>query len=76
MGGAARAQHLVWLQSLGGTDGKGRSHAKRLRRELICIPARVLRHARRVVLRLSPLQHRGPFLAVWAALQALPSAVP
>jgi hypothetical protein len=66
----------AWLQSLGGADAKGRAHAKRLRRELICIPARVLRHARRVVLRLSPLQHRGPFLAVWAALKALPSAVP
>lgn len=66
----------AWIQSLGGVDAKGRSHAKRLRRELICIPARVLRHARQVVLRLSPLQHRGPFLSVWAALQALPSAVP
>jgi hypothetical protein len=38
--------------------------------------ARVLRHARRVVLRLSPVQRRGPFLSVLASLQAMPSAVP
>lgn len=66
----------AWLQCLGGADGEGRAHAKRLRRELICIPVRVLRHARQVVLRLSPVQRRGPFLSVWATLQALPSAVP
>lgn len=66
----------AWLQALSGADTEGRAHAKRLRRELICIPARVLRHARQVVLRLSPTQRRGPFLTVWAALQALPSAGP
>jgi len=66
----------AWAQGLGGTDGDGRSHAKRARRELICIPARVIHHARRVVLRLSPTHRRGPFLSAWAALRALPSAVP
>jgi hypothetical protein len=66
----------TWLQGLGGADTDGRAHAKRLRRELICIPARVLHHARQLVLRLSPAQRRGPFVSVWAALRALPSAVP
>jgi hypothetical protein len=66
----------TWLQGLGGADHEGRAHAKRLRRELICIPARVIHHARQLVLRLSPAQRRGPFVSVWAALRALPSAVP
>ena len=66
----------AWVQGLGGVDGDGRSHAKRVRRELICIPARVVHHARRVVLRLSPAHRRGPFLSAWANLGALPSAVP
>jgi len=66
----------AWAQGLGGADAQGRAHAKRARRELFCIPARVLHHARRVVLRLSPAHRRGPFLATWAALRALPSASP
>jgi len=66
----------AWTQGLGGADADGRAHAKRARRELFCIPARVLHHARRVVLRLSPTHRRGPFLATWAVLRALPSASP
>lgn len=63
----------VFCQSLAGTDTDGRAHAKRARRELFVVPARVLHHARQVVLRLSPVHRRG-WLAAFSALQALPSA--
>ena len=66
----------VFCQSLGGVDGEGRAHAKRARRELFMVPARVLSHARRIVLRLSPVHRRGSFLTAWCTLQALPSAPP
>jgi len=66
----------AWVQSLGAADADGRAHAKRARRELFCVPARVLRHARRVIVRLSPVHRRGPFASVWSALRALPSASP
>jgi hypothetical protein len=66
----------AWVQALGGADADGRAHAKRARRELFCFPARVIHHARRVVLRLSPVHRRGPFLSTWAALEALSSAFP
>ena len=61
-------------QALGRVDTNGRAHAKRARRELFMVPARVLHHARRIVLRLSPTYRRGPLLAAWAALQALRTA--
>jgi hypothetical protein len=64
----------VFVQSLGGVDPDGRAHGKRLRRELLLIPARVLRHARRIVLRLAPGARHGPFIQAWRTLQALPSA--
>lgn len=64
----------VFTQSLGGVDTDGRAHAKRARRELFLIPARVLRHARRIVLRLAPGGRQRPFLRAWQALQALPAA--
>src|SRR6266852_6100459 len=41
-------------QALGRVDTGGRAHAKRARRELFMVPARVLHHARRLVVRLSP----------------------
>jgi len=66
----------AWVQSLGGADTDGRAHAKRARRELFCLPARVIRHARQVIVRLSPAHRRGPFASVWRALRALPSASP
>ncbi len=66
----------VFCQSLGGVDAGGRAHAKRARRELFVVPARVLSHARRIVLRLSPVHRRGSFLTAWCALRALPSAGP
>jgi len=62
MWGALLAVNLsAWLHELAGLDhgdGRGRAHLGRLRRELICIPGRVIRHARRTVLRLPP----GPSL--------------
>ena len=64
----------VFIQSLGGLDHDGRAHGKRLRRELLLIPARVLRHARQIVLRLAPGARHGPFMQAWKTLQALPSA--
>ena len=66
----------VFCQSLAGIDTDGRAHAKRARRELFLVPARVLSHARNVVLRLSPVHHRGPFLRAWRTLSALPAAAP
>jgi hypothetical protein len=66
----------VFCQSLGGLDTDGRAHAKRARRELFNLPARVLHHARRLVLRLSPVHNHGGFLRAWLTLCALPSAGP
>lgn len=61
MWGALLAVNLsAWLHELGGLDhgnGRGRAHLPRLRRELICLPGRVTRHARRTVLRLPPSDH-------------------
>jgi hypothetical protein len=63
----------AWLQELTGIDrgnGRGRRTIARLRRELFCVPARVVHHARRIELRLPP----GPQLltTVLTRLQALP----
>ncbi|MWA07347.1 hypothetical protein F8568_044890 [Actinomadura sp. LD22] len=47
----------AWLQELCGLDlgnGRGRATIARLRRELICVPARIVTHARRLELRLPP----------------------
>lgn len=58
MWGALLAVNLsAWLHELGGLDdgdGYGRAHLTRLRRELICIPGRVIHHARQITLRLPP----------------------
>ncbi|MDP9388013.1 MAG: transposase [Actinomycetota bacterium] len=64
----------VCCQSLGRVDGAGRAHANRGRRELFVVPARVLSHAPRIVLRLSPVHRRGSFLTAWRILRALPAA--
>lgn len=66
----------AWIQALGRVDNNGRAHGKRLRRELIAIPARVLTHARQTVVRLDPVAHAGPFPIAWRHLRALPSAAP
>ena len=76
MWGALLAVNLsAWLHELGGLDngqGRRRAHLGRLRRELICIPGRVTRHARRTILRLPP----GTTLLaeVLARLRKLPAA--
>ena len=65
----------TWLQSLCGLDAgpHGRAHGKRLRRELIAVPARVLHHAHRLVLRVA-LEHRdGVFTEAWNTLGAMAS---
>lgn len=61
MWGALLALNLsAWLHELGRLDhgnGRGRAHLPRLRRELICLPGRLTRHARHTVLRLPPGDH-------------------
>ena len=75
MWGALLAVNLsAWLHELGGLDtgdGHGRSHLGRLRRDLVCVPGRVIRHARRTVLRLPP--GHTVLAQVLARLRALPT---
>ena len=65
----------AWLQSLAGADTgpDGRAHGKRLRRELVCVAARVVRHARKTVVRPAPEHRHGVFCDAWQVLDALPS---
>ena len=65
----------TFLQSLCGLDtGRhGRAHGKRLRRELVAVPARVLHHAHRLVLRVTPEHRYGVFADAWGRLQAMAS---
>jgi hypothetical protein len=44
----------VLLKTLSGIDTNGWAHCGRLRRELLCIPARVIRHAGQLEMRLPP----------------------
>jgi len=61
-----------WLQALTGHDeAEGRAHGKRLRRELVCIAARVTCHAKRLEVHTSNEEHHGPFGDAWRALDAL-----
>ena len=60
------------VQALTGHDHPHRAHGKRLRRELITIPARVVHHARRLILRLAPDQADGPLIGAYHLLHALP----
>lgn len=61
----------AWTQTLGQVDDDGRAHGKRLRRQLLCLPARIIRHARRTVIRLAPRDHHGPFPTAWKNLTAI-----
>jgi hypothetical protein len=65
----------AWLQSLAGVDigPDGRAHGKRLRRELISVPARVCHHAHGLFVRVAPEHRQGVFAHAWRALGALPS---
>ena len=50
----------AWLQELAGLDhgdGRGRAHLGTLRHRLLNVPARLVRHAGQVTLRLPPGQH-------------------
>jgi hypothetical protein len=66
----------VFVQSLGRVDRQGRAHGKRARRELFCLPARVLTHARQIVVRFAVGAADVAFRAAWANLRALPTATP
>jgi len=48
------------LQALTKIDQHGRAHAARLRHELLCVPARLVRHAGSLTLRLPPGDHLLP----------------
>ena len=60
------------LQALTGIDQNGRAHAARLRHELLCVPARLVRHQRRLTLRLPPGDHLLP--VVLTRIRELPVA--
>jgi Transposase DDE domain group 1 len=50
----------VLLQALTRLDQHGRAHAARLRHELLCVPARLVKHGRGLTLRLPPGAHLLP----------------
>jgi len=63
-----------WLQAITGHDEpSGRAHGKRLRREPVCIAARITHHAGRTEVHAAPEDHVGAFGDDWRALDALPS---
>ncbi|MEI2775175.1 MAG: IS1380 family transposase [Tetrasphaera sp.] len=62
----------VLLQALTGIDQRHRAHGARLRHELLCVPARIVRHGRQLILRLPPGQQLLP--TVLARIRALPTA--
>lgn len=74
MWGALLAVNLsAWLQELAGLDrgdGRGRNHLGTLRHRLLMIPARLVRHAGQVTLRLPPGQQL--LAQVLARLRRLP----
>jgi Transposase DDE domain group 1 len=70
---------LCDLSPLAGASGTApektplRRHAKTLRRALLCVPARITRHARKPILRFAAgYRHLDAFEATWAAAYALP----
>jgi hypothetical protein len=75
MWGALLAVNLsAWLQELAGLDtgdGRGRAHLGTLRRRLLNVPARLVRHAGQVTLRLPPGQQL--LAEVLARLRRLPA---
>jgi hypothetical protein len=74
MWGALLAVNLsAWLQELAGLDtgdGRGRAHLGTLRHRLLAVPARLIRHAGQVTLRLPPGQQL--LAQVLARLRRLP----
>lgn len=61
----------VLLQALTGLDGKARAHGARLRHQLLCVPARLIRHGRGLTLRLPPDRQLLP--TVLARIRELPA---
>ena len=59
------------LQALTGIDEDGRAHAARLRHELLCVPARLVRHSRSLTLRLPPGEQLLP--TVLTRIRELPT---
>lgn len=61
----------VLLQAITQLDETGRAHAARLRHQLLCVPVRLVHHARGLTLRLPP----GPQLlpTVLARIRELPT---
>ncbi len=62
----------VLLQALTRIDHNGRAHAARLRHQLLCVPARLIRHGRVLTLRLPPGDHLLP--TVLARIRELDTA--
>jgi hypothetical protein len=60
------------LQQVAGR--KVRAHAKRLRSELICIPARLAHSGWRVILRLAPGADKALFWDLYDAIRAITSS--
>jgi hypothetical protein len=64
----------AFTQTLGAVDIDGvRAHGKRARRELFCLPARVVSHARAIIVRFAAGVADSAFHAAWANLRALPT---
>jgi len=62
----------VLLQALTGIDENGRAHGARLRHELLCVPARLVRHSRGLTLRMPPGDQLLP--TVLSRIRELPTA--
>jgi hypothetical protein len=66
-----------WLQALTRHDETdGRAHGKRLRREFVCVAARVTNRAGRLEVHAAPEDHTGSFGDAWRALDTLLAAGP
>ena len=65
---------LALMQALAQTDcdGRGRAHGKRLRRELLCLPGRVVNHAGQTTVRLAA--DREELVEAYRRIRALPVA--
>lgn len=61
----------AWLQALTEHDAESRAHGKRLRRELICIAARITHHAKRTYVHTSKADDTGYFGTAWRKLDQL-----
>ena len=66
-----------WLQVLTGHDQLGgRALGKRLRRDLVCMPARVTGDGGLTEIHFAPEDDAGPFADAWCVLDELVAAIP